>query len=395
MIKQAVIFCGGRGSRLSPITNKIPKAMVMVDKQPFLSKLFDQIIKNGFTEVLLLVGYKNQIIKKFYRKKYKSLTIKYHYSSLETETLKRLYNAKKLLRNYFLLLYSDNYASLNIHDLINNYQKHSKKIILTIAKKNPGNILISSKNKLIKYSKKRNKKFHHVEIGYTLMKKNCLLKKYLNYNLPFNFLISEYIKKKQVSFYLHDHQYLSISDYERLKLTRIFFKNKYILIDRDGVLNNKNPNHRYIRNIQDLSINYTFIKKFRFFLRKYPLIVITNQAGIATGDVNWQNLKKINLRLKYILKKYNINIKKFYISSDHFNSSSFNRKPRHGLFLKAAKENKFILDRSLYIGDDIRDVEASYNAKCFCYFIGNNKIFTKLEKKKYIYILKKINFFYE
>lgn len=393
MIKQAVIFCGGRGSRLIPITNKIPKPMVIVDKEPFLSKLFDQIIQNGFTEVLLLVGYKNQIIKNFYKQKYKSLNIKYHYSSLETETLKRLYNAKKLLKNFFLLLYGDNYASLNIDHLITKYKQHSKKMIVTIAKKNPGNIFINNKNELTQYSKKKNKNFNYVEIGYILLKKKFLLKKYSDYNVSFNFFILDLIKKKEISFYLHDQEYQSISDYERLKLTRTFFKNKYILIDRDGVLNNKNQNFRYICNLKDLSINYSFIKKFKFFLQKYPLIVITNQAGVATGDVNLKNLKIINSKIKFILKKYNIIIKKFYISYDHFMSNSFNRKPNHGLFLKAARENKFILDRSLYIGDDKRDIEVSYNAKCFCYFLGDKKTLTKAEKTKYTHTLKK-NYFY-
>ena len=45
MIKQAVIFCGGLGTRLQKITNKIPKPMVDVAGKPFLEHLIVQLKK--------------------------------------------------------------------------------------------------------------------------------------------------------------------------------------------------------------------------------------------------------------------------------------------------------------------------------------------------------------
>lgn len=46
-IKQAVILAGGQGIRLRPLTNKIPKPMVMVNNRPFLSYLIDMLKENG------------------------------------------------------------------------------------------------------------------------------------------------------------------------------------------------------------------------------------------------------------------------------------------------------------------------------------------------------------
>ena len=42
-----------------------------------------------------------------------------------------------------------------------------------------------------------------------------------------------------------------------------------------------------------------------------------------------------------------------------------------------------ILDRTFYIGDDLRDIEASYRSKTRCMYIGKEKLSMKL-KKKYI-----------
>jgi NDP-sugar pyrophosphorylase family protein len=47
VIDQAVIFCGGFGKRLLPITKKIPKPMVIVDGKPFLYHLISQSKQNG------------------------------------------------------------------------------------------------------------------------------------------------------------------------------------------------------------------------------------------------------------------------------------------------------------------------------------------------------------
>ena len=54
MIKQAVILCGGLGTRLLPITKRIPKPMVLVDKKPFLEHLIMQCKSNGIKNFLLL-----------------------------------------------------------------------------------------------------------------------------------------------------------------------------------------------------------------------------------------------------------------------------------------------------------------------------------------------------
>ena len=152
-------------------------------------------------------------------------------------------------------------------------------------------------------------------------------------------------------------------------------------------MNIKNYNHRYVRNLDELKINYKIIKKYFKILKDKKIICITNQAGIATGDVKNHDLIKINKKITQAYKKKKLNVFNFYISKHHFNSDHFDRKPRHGLFLKAANENKFVLDKTVYIGDDLRDIEASYNAKTKCIYVGNMKI-PKKTLKKYAYTIK-------
>jgi D-glycero-D-manno-heptose 1,7-bisphosphate phosphatase len=383
MLNQAVIFCGGFGKRLMPITKKIPKPMVNVNGKPFLFHLIQQCKNNGIKKILLLCGYKSDVIRKYFNSgKKMGITIQYHINPPEIETYKRIYEARNFLEKEFLLLYSDNYCSLNLHDLFSNYKKFKSKLIISICKKRKGNIIVDKKNKKIsKYFFTKNKKADFVDIGYMIVNKKNLIANYLNTNVPLNFFINKLANKKKANYFFNDTGYLSISDLKRLKISKIFFKSNYVLIDRDGVLNQKNKNHFYVRNLQELKINYTFIKKLKKIIKNCELLCISNQAGIATGDLSYSNLTKINNKIKRELKKFKVYLKDFFISPHHFQSNHFCRKPNHGLFLKAANKYNIILDRTFYIGDDVRDIEAAYNAKTKCLYIGYEKLNADLKAR--------------
>jgi NDP-sugar pyrophosphorylase family protein len=52
-----VILCGGKGTRLQPITDECPKPLVPVDGRPFLSHLLERLEVEGVEEVILSTGY--------------------------------------------------------------------------------------------------------------------------------------------------------------------------------------------------------------------------------------------------------------------------------------------------------------------------------------------------
>lgn len=54
---QAVILVGGRGTRLGAVTDVCPKPLVDVGGRPFLDYLIAELVRHGFTDILLLAGY--------------------------------------------------------------------------------------------------------------------------------------------------------------------------------------------------------------------------------------------------------------------------------------------------------------------------------------------------
>ena len=59
---QAVILAGGRGSRLGALTESRPKPMVELHGRPFLEYLVEMLREQGFSEVLLLLGYLADVV---------------------------------------------------------------------------------------------------------------------------------------------------------------------------------------------------------------------------------------------------------------------------------------------------------------------------------------------
>lgn len=62
---QAVILCGGRGSRLGALTADCPKPLQRVGDGPFLDILLRQVKRAGCTHVLLLAGYRADLVEHY------------------------------------------------------------------------------------------------------------------------------------------------------------------------------------------------------------------------------------------------------------------------------------------------------------------------------------------
>ncbi|MFH1441052.1 MAG: nucleotidyltransferase family protein [Candidatus Omnitrophota bacterium] len=58
----AVVMAGGRGQRLHPLTNDIPKPMLPLDNRPIMECIVEQLRKSGITKVNISTNYKSEII---------------------------------------------------------------------------------------------------------------------------------------------------------------------------------------------------------------------------------------------------------------------------------------------------------------------------------------------
>ena len=227
-ITQAVIFAGGRGERLRPLTDQIPKPLAPVNGIPFLDYLLQSLIQAGMTKILLLLGYQSQKVIDRYGHSIFNGKVKVEYSigTVEDLTGRRLLNAYSLLAPQFLLVYGDNYWPMEFQQMRELYQRKAVKAMTTVFSNKKGtgeygaenNVEVGHDFFVKRYDKKRQSlNLTGLDIGYFLVDKSLL-----DPNLPGNIsfeetILPECISKRQLIAYITDTQYFYITDQASLK----------------------------------------------------------------------------------------------------------------------------------------------------------------------------------
>jgi len=129
MMNKVVIAAAGRGTRMLHLTKNKSKHLIHVLERPFLSYLLDNILKAGFKELILVVGFKKERIEECLRKYgYKAKLVNQFEILGEKEygTACPLKCVKDIIgKEDFLMLYGDNLYSVkdlkafNIKDKFN------------------------------------------------------------------------------------------------------------------------------------------------------------------------------------------------------------------------------------------------------------------------------------
>jgi len=106
---QAVIICGGIGSRMGEFTANKPKGLLVFEGKPILSHILDRITIacGGLCEVILATGFGGDLIKEFYGTSYKGLTLRFVHDDRQLGTRNRLLLTRNLIKESFLFLAGD------------------------------------------------------------------------------------------------------------------------------------------------------------------------------------------------------------------------------------------------------------------------------------------------
>lgn len=151
-------------------------------------------------------------------------------------------------------------------------------------------------------------------------------------------------------------------------------KNWTLFLDRDGVINERQPGD-YVKSIEQFKFTDGCLEALAMFARFFhPIIVVTNQQGVGKGLMSLEELENIHYYLISEVNKAGGRIDKIYISPYLQSERHFTRKPSVGMGIIARKEFRSISFRkSIMVGDSYSDMLFGKRLGMQTVFIGEHE----------------------
>ena len=205
-----IILCGGRGERLKPITNKIPKALIKIGGHEILSHIINHLKKYKIKNIFVLTGYKQEKIKKFVKKKFKN-NVNCFYTGQKNDIISRIKKSLAFQKKYILVCYGDTLVDLSIDKLLKFHSKNRNLSTISTyeTKTNFGIVNFNSKGLVTSFKEKPNLNLW-INVGYFIFEKNKLLK-YCNSFKSFKNLLIYLGKKKKIKAFKHFGNHITIN----------------------------------------------------------------------------------------------------------------------------------------------------------------------------------------
>lgn len=222
MVK-GVIFAGGYGKRLRPITDRIPKTLIEIKRDyTILDNLLLSYKYIGIDEVFLLVGYKHSMITKRYGENWQGLKIKYLIEEKPLGTLWALRNCSKYLNDDALVRNGDTVSDFNLMEMIRKAESSNYSIIIALTNMKTSEGIVRTENdKIIDFIEKP-KLDIKVNAGIYYVKKDAF--KYLNENYKDKEIERTFIPKMVnlglAGAYFEDVKYFPVNNFKDLEEIR-------------------------------------------------------------------------------------------------------------------------------------------------------------------------------
>lgn len=177
---QIAILAGGLATRLLPITNTIPKSMVIIEGKPFLEYQLEFLKNNGITDIVLCVGHLKEQVESYFGDG-SQYGVRLKYSKEQGPllgTAGALRNAIDFLDDTFFVMYGDSYLFLDFNKIWRYFHQFEKSGLMVVYKNknkyDTSNVSIEG-NIVNNYSKtERASNMVYIDYGASLLRKKVL-----------------------------------------------------------------------------------------------------------------------------------------------------------------------------------------------------------------------------
>lgn len=397
---KVVLMAGGRGTRISELFPNIPKPLIPINNTPVLEREIISLRDQGFTDIILTIGYMAEKIKYYFGDGSK-LGVNISYFVEE----KPLGNAGALffldLKEDFLLLNADAVFDVDFNRMVEFHKKHGGLVTLfTHPNSHPydSGLIVAGENGEVEkwlakederpeyYKNRVNAGLHvispralelsgikkedigdgkKVDLDRQILKPLCGTGKMFCYDSP------EYVKDMGTP-----ERFRAVEeDYRKGVVSAKNLKNKQkaIFLDRDGTINKYVG---FLRKEEEFELLPGVADAVRKINQSgFLAIVVTNQPVIARGEVTFEGLDTIHNKMETLLGKEGAYLDAIYFCPHHPHKGYEGevaelkiecdcRKPKPGMLIKAAEDFNINLGQSFMVGDGENDIKAGKAAGC-------------------------------
>ena len=203
--KTVVIMAGGKGTRLEPFTNVLPKPLVPINEKPVIEHIIEKFVENKVTKFFVTLNYKSKILKAYFQEMKPKFKLSFIDEPKPLGTAGGLSLLVGKIKRPFIVTNCDTIININFDDLMHFHTSNNNDITLVVSSKEHvipyGTCKLTKKGHLQKIIEKPKLDFL-VNVGLYVMSPNIikLIPKNKNYDIT-DLIQFAKRKKKQIAVY--------------------------------------------------------------------------------------------------------------------------------------------------------------------------------------------------
>jgi D-glycero-D-manno-heptose 1,7-bisphosphate phosphatase len=138
---------------------------------------------------------------------------------------------------------------------------------------------------------------------------------------------------------------------------------KLIILDRDGVINHDSAD--YIKSADEwIAIDGSIDAIARLHKAGFTVVVATNQAGLAKGKFDLDDLEAMHEKLTRLVEEQGAELSGIFYCPHHPDDKCKCRKPMPGMVDAIEAEFNISAEGFYFVGDSLRDLQAAVTKGC-------------------------------
>lgn len=168
---KVIILAGGSGTRAYPYTEYMPKPMLPVGGKPILVQVMEIYARQGFTDFILSVGHRKEVIIDYFDKRQLGWNIDIVDTGESTDTGGRILRCRDLVGKTFMATYADGLCDVPLDHLIASHRRSGALGTITCVplRSQYGTVIIGEGNRITEFHEKPVLPEHWINAGFFVM----------------------------------------------------------------------------------------------------------------------------------------------------------------------------------------------------------------------------------